>query len=79
VCPCNSEYKQLWFDLDQQELREFSRTKFTNDMDDDDGSVRLFFQNQQQGTTFQACNELIREQGTNNVNVRNELDQINLR
>jgi|OM-RGC.v1.038233780 hypothetical protein len=48
-------------------------------MDDDDGSVRLFFQNQQQGTTFQACNELIREQGTNNVNVRNELDQINLR
>lgn len=48
VCPCDGQFKDTWLSLDQKLLLSFSRTNYVNDRDDDDGSIRLFFQQQRQ-------------------------------
>ena len=75
VCPCDSTFAEEWLALDNRLLLKYARTAYMNDRDDDDGSIRLWFEQQRQEfATFQKCFEHTVTEGTYNVSVRNEFD-----
>ena len=48
VCPCDSTFGEEWLALDNRLLLKYARTAYMNDRDDDDGSIRLWFEQQRQ-------------------------------
>lgn len=56
VCPCASTNSVHWLSLNQSTLSQYQRTTNESDLDDDDGSIQLHFnENTQQFLTFQEC------------------------
>lgn len=56
VCPCAATDSAHWLSLNQSTLSQYQRTTNESDLDDDDGSIQLHFnENTQQFLTFQEC------------------------
>ena len=61
MCPCPEEHKAYWTSLSNERLASHKRTKSQADLDDTDGSIRLYFNDQEETTytNFKDCFEAL--------------------